>query len=108
MHKTANYDLSGATRGYSRAIFIHFTERECQEHWVEGLEEAFEYFVGVLREVLFDNAKAIIIERDAYGEQHYRWNAALLAIAKSPTLRPKHVDITAQKRRGKLNASMLT
>ena len=57
---------------YSRAAFVHFSERDRQENRIEGLEEAFEYFGGVPKEVLFYNAKAIMIERDAYGEGEHR------------------------------------
>lgn len=30
-------------------------------------QEAFDYFGGVPEHVLFDNTKAVVIERDAYG-----------------------------------------
>jgi len=32
--------------------------------------------------VLFDNAKAIVLERDAYGPGHHRWNPKLLELSK--------------------------
>lgn len=41
--------------------------RECR-HLVRCLRQAFLYFGGVPQQVLFDNAGAIIIERDAYGD----------------------------------------
>ncbi len=91
-----------ATLGYSRATFVRFTERERQEDWIEGLEEAFEYFGGVPQEVLFDNAKAIMIERDAYGEGHHRWNAALLATAKKYHFKPKACRPYRAKTKGKV------
>lgn len=71
-----------ATLGYSRATFVRFSEHERQEDWLTGITEAFEYFGGVAREVLFDNAKTIMIERDAFGEGQHRWNAQLLSLAK--------------------------
>ena len=76
-NRAAGYDQYGkcikafvATLSYSRATFVRFTERERQENWIEGLQEAFEYFGGAPKEVLFD--KAIMIERDAYGERLHR------------------------------------
>ena len=71
-----------ATLGYSRATYVRFSEHERQDDWLRGIEEACHYFGGVPQEILFDNAKTIMIERDAYGEGHHRWNAQLLAAAR--------------------------
>ena len=38
-----------ATMGYSRASFVHFTQREDFARWRDGLLGAFEYFGGVTR-----------------------------------------------------------
>ncbi|MEZ8122635.1 IS21 family transposase [Vibrio splendidus] len=91
-----------ATLGYSRATFVRFCERERQEDWVEGLEEAFEYFGGVPKEVLFDNAKAIMIERDAYGEGEHRWNPMLLTSAKKYNFKPRVCRPYRAKTKGKV------
>lgn len=45
--------------------------------------EAFGYFGGTPEQVLFDNAKSVIIERDAFGEGEHRWNTQLLAVAET-------------------------
>lgn len=71
-----------ATLGYSRATYVRFSEHERQDDWLTGITEAFQYFGGVPREVLFDNAKTIMIERDAYGEGQHQWNAQLLNLAR--------------------------
>lgn len=71
-----------ATLGFSRASFVRFSEYEKQEDWLRGIEEALQYFGGVPKELLFDNAKCIMTERDAYGEGQHRWNAKLLEMAK--------------------------
>jgi transposase len=70
-----------ATLGFSRATYVRFSEHERQEDWLQGIEEAFHYFGGAPQEILFDNAKTIMIERDAYGEGRHRWNAQLLSTA---------------------------
>lgn len=70
-----------ATLGYSRASFVRFSQHERQEDWLEGIREALHYFGGVPRELLFDNAKCLMIERDAYGEGQHRWHPALLEMA---------------------------
>lgn len=70
-----------ATLGYSRASYVLFTERERQEDWMAGIEGALHFFGGIPKELLFDNAKCLMIERDAYGEGKHRWNAKLLAVS---------------------------
>lgn len=70
-----------ATLGYSRASFVWFTERETQADWIEGIELALAYFGGVPKELLFDNAKCIMLERDAYGQGKHRWNPAMLELS---------------------------
>lgn len=71
-----------ATLGYSRAAYVRFSEQERQDDWLDGIREALRYFGGVPREILFDNAKCIMIERDAFGEGQHRWNASLLALSR--------------------------
>lgn len=71
-----------ATLGYSRASYVRFSEYERQEDWLAGIEGALHYFGGVPREILFDNAKCVMIERNAFGEGRHRWNASLLAMAR--------------------------
>ena len=71
-----------ATLGFSRSSYVVFSEQERQEDWFSGIEESFYHFGGVPKEVLFDNAKAIVLERDAYGPGHHRWNPKLLELSK--------------------------
>ena len=70
-----------ATLGYSRASWVRFTTREDTETMVACLRAAMLEFGGVPQHVLFDNAKSVVIERDAYGEGLHRWNKALLELA---------------------------
>ncbi|GAL09292.1 mobile element protein [Vibrio astriarenae] len=97
-----------ATLGCSRATFVRFCERERQEDWVEGLEEAFEYFGDVPKEVLFDNAKAIMIDRDAYGEGEHRWNSMLLTAARNTTSNQQLAALIVQRPKGKWSDLTLT
>lgn len=47
------------------------------------------YFGGTPEQVLFDNAKSVIVERDAFGEGQPRWNTQLLAVAETYGFTPK-------------------
>ncbi len=71
-----------ATLGYSRATYVRFSKTERQQDWLDGIEGALQYFAGVPQTILFDNAKCIVIERDAYGDGQHRWNPALLNLSK--------------------------
>jgi transposase len=46
--------------GYSRVLWCRFYRRQDMRTLVSGLEEAFQYFGGVPRELLFDQMKAVI------------------------------------------------
>lgn len=46
--------------GYSRLLWCRFYARQDMRTLVDGLEEAFRYFGGVPRELLFDQMKAVI------------------------------------------------
>lgn len=91
-----------ATLGYSRATFVKFTAGEDAQTLCAGLREAFDYFGGVPEHVLFDNMKAVVIERDAYGEGNHRWNAALLELAESCGFTPKLCRPYRAKTKGKV------
>jgi len=70
-----------ATLGCSRASYVRCTTDEGADTVSACLIQAFEYFGGVPREVLFDNAKSVIITRDAYGVGLHRFHAGLLDLA---------------------------
>ena len=78
-----------ATMGYSRATFVKFTTGEDAATLCAGLREAFDYFGGVPEHVLFDNAKAVVIERDAYGPGLHRWNDEMKALAEACGFTPR-------------------
>lgn len=91
-----------ATLGYSRATYVHFSTREDSQAWLDGMREAFHYFGGVPHELLFDNAKTLMLERDAYGEGRHRWNPALLALADQFGFRPRACRPYRARTKGKV------
>lgn len=70
-----------ATLGYSRASFVRFTIGEDAATLCTCLREALLDFGGVPQHVLFDNAKTVIVERNAYGDGAHRWHAGVLRLA---------------------------
>lgn len=91
-----------ATMGYSRATFVKFATGEDATTLCNGLREAFDYFGGVPEHALFDNMKAVVIERDAYGEGKHRWNAELLALAETCGFAPRLCRPYRAKTKGKV------
>ena len=91
-----------ATLGYARASYVRFFDHERTDAWIEGMIGAFEFFGGVPHELLFDNAKTIMIERDAYGEGHHRWNTALLNLAETYGFKPRACRPYRAKTKGKV------
>ncbi|WP_308389015.1 IS21 family transposase [Acidithiobacillus sp. AMEEHan] len=91
-----------ATLGYSRASFVRFCSHEDGESWLEGLRLAFAYFGGVPRRVLFDNARSVILERDAYGEGKHRWHPGLLNLAGEYGFQPQVCRPYRAKTKGKV------
>lgn len=54
-----------ATLGYSRRTYVAMFLHERQSAWLQGLEGAFRHFGGTTKEVLVDNARALVNEHDA-------------------------------------------
>lgn len=71
-----------ATLGYSRASYVHFVTNERLETLIECHEQAFAYFGGVTKQVLYDNMKTVILDRDAYGPGRHRFNGGMLDFAR--------------------------
>lgn len=70
-----------ATLGYSRRHHVRAFRNERQESWFDGLESSFVKFGGVPEEVLFDNARALVVEHDA-ATRTVMFNDKLTAFAK--------------------------
>ncbi|BBE08487.1 Transposase [Mycoavidus cysteinexigens] len=56
-----------ATLGYSRASYVEFVSDMKIETLIRCHQNAFEALGGVVKQVLYDNMKTVVIERDAYG-----------------------------------------
>ena len=91
-----------ATLGYSRASYVKFTTAEDATTLCAALREAFDYFGGVPAEVLMDNAKSVVIERDAYGPGLHRWNAELLEMSEQCGFKPRLCRPYRAKTKGKV------
>jgi transposase len=71
-----------AELGYSRYAYVEFTDNERTETLARCLEGAFGFFGGVPEQILCDNPKTIVLERNAFGLGIHRYNRYLLDVAK--------------------------
>jgi transposase len=71
-----------ATLGWSRASYVEFCDDERVETLIGCHERPLPAFGGVPKEVLYDNMKTVIIERNAYGRGVHRFHAGFLDYAK--------------------------
>ena len=91
-----------STLGFSRVTHVTFVTDEKIDTVIRGLREAFAAFEGVPHEVLFDNMKTVVLERDAYGPGRHRYTGALLDLAKSCGFRIRLCRPYRAKTKGKV------
>lgn len=77
-----------ATLGYSRRPFVAVFRHERQAAWWEGIEGAFHHFGGRSRELLLDNAKALVNFHDAQTRE-VRFNERFHAFCRYWDVKPK-------------------
>lgn len=91
-----------ATMGYSRASFVEYVTDEKIETLLACHQHAFDYFGGVPKQVLYDNMKTVVIERDGYGEGNHRLNPLFLDFAKHWGFVPKLCQPYRARTKGKV------
>ena len=65
--------------GWSRAIYVEFVRRADVASFMQCHVNAFDYFGGVPRRCLYDNAKVVVLGRDADGRPE--WNRRMLDLS---------------------------
>jgi transposase len=78
-----------ATLGWSRASFIEYVTDERLDTLIACHVRAFEFFGGVPREILYDNVKTVVLERDGYGPGQHRFHPGLWDLAKHYSFAPR-------------------
>ena len=66
--------------GWSRAIYVEFVRRADVATFIRCHLNAFDYFGGVPRRCLYDNAKVVVLGRDDDGRA--QWNSRMLDFAR--------------------------
>lgn len=91
-----------ATLGWSRYTYVEFVTDERFETLKRCHENAFAYFQGVPKEVLYDNMKTVIQQRNAYGTGLHRFHSGLWDLAKESGFTPRLCQPYRAKTKGKV------
>jgi transposase len=92
------------TLAWSRAMYVEFTVSADSAWWLRCHVHAFHYFGGVPREVLHDNLKTAVLERDAEG--HVHWNPRYLDFADYYGFTPKACKPYRAQTKGKVESGV--
>lgn len=91
-----------ATLGWSRYAYVEFVTNERFDTLKSCHENAFAYFQGVPKDVLYDNMKTVILQRNAYGEGQHRFHPGLWDLAKEKGFSPRLCRPYRAKTKGKV------
>jgi len=91
-----------ATLGWSRVAYVEFCDNEQVETLIACHEHAFEAFAGVPRDVLYDNMKTVVLERNAYGRGAHRFHPGFLDYAEHAGFLPRLCQPYRAKTKGKV------
>lgn len=91
-----------ATLGWSRAAYVEFVSDERVETLIAAHENAFLAFGGVAREILYDNMRTVVIERNGYGRGRHRFHPGFLDFARHCGFRPRLCQPYRTQTKGKV------
>jgi transposase len=92
------------TLGWSRAMYMEFTTSMDMAHWLRCHIRAFEYFGGVVKEVLHDNLKTAVVEN--HGPGFVVWNPRYLDLADHYGFRPRACKPYRARTKGKVESGV--
>lgn len=91
-----------AVLGYSRFLYVEFVKSQALESWLSCHERLFNHLGGIPESILYDNAKTVIIQRNAYGKGLHRLQPTFLDFAKHYGFVPKVCQPYRPQTKGKV------
>ena len=91
-----------ATLGWSRYSYVEFVTNERFDTLKACHDNAFAYFQGVPKDVLYDNMKTVVLQRNAYGQGQHRFHPGLWDLAKQTGFNPRLCRPYRAKTKGKV------
>jgi transposase len=101
-YKGQRYYAFVAVLGFSRYAFVKFVKNQQIDTLISCHEEAFEYFEGVTKNILYDNMKTVILNRDAYGKGKHRLHQSFYDFAKHYGFVPRICQPYSPQTKGKV------
>jgi transposase len=84
---------------WCRMVFVRFFLGGAMPSFLRGHVEAFEFFGGAPRTILYDNLKSAVLERDG---QAIRFHPTLLALAQHYRFQPRPVGVRRGNEKGRV------
>ncbi len=91
-----------ATLGWSRAAYVEFCDDEKVETLIACHENALRFFGGVPLEVLYDNMRTVVLERNTYGRGVHRFHPGFLDYARHAGFLPRLCQPYRAQTKGKV------
>ena len=91
-----------ATLGWSRMAYVEFCDDEKVETLIACHENALHAFGGVPAEVLYDNMRTVVIERNSYGRGIHRFHAGFIDYARHAGFLPRLCQPYRAQTKGKV------
>lgn len=88
---------------WSRQIFLRFYPGDSTSNFIAGHVEAFKFFGGAPREILYDNLKSAVLER--FGDS-IRFNPKLLDLSGHYRFAPKPVAVARGNEKGRVERAI--
>jgi transposase len=88
---------------WSRQIFLRFYLSTAMPNFVRGHVDAFAFFQGVPRVLLYDNLKSAVLERTAHA---IHFNDRLLALARHYRFEPRPVAVRRGNEKGRVERAI--
>ncbi|MDF1758589.1 MAG: IS21 family transposase, partial [Legionellaceae bacterium] len=101
-HKNHRYYAFVAVLGYSRLAFVKFVKNQQVDALIACHEEAFDYFGGVPKTILYDNMKTVILKRDVYGKSKHKLQGCFYDFSKHYGFIPRVCQPYSPQTKGKV------
>lgn len=98
----AKFKVFIATLGWSRMAYVEFCDNEQVETLISCHEHAFLAFGGVPMDVLYDNMKTVVLERNTYGHGAHRFHPGFLDYIKHAGAMPRLCQPYRAQTKGKV------
>lgn len=92
--------------GYSRWLYVEYVESTCSEVLIGCHRRMLGAFGGVPEEILYDNMKTVVTQRDAYGRGRHRFHDGIWSLAKECGYRPRLCRPYRPQTKGKVERSV--